>query len=87
MKEFAHAVLTLMTFVLVLAAAVMMVFWLLAIGDRRPDVAASVWFMSAVACMVAAGICAWCVAVLNHLHYLEGLHQMVEKHLHDQRAG
>ncbi len=86
MKEFAHAVLTLMTVALAACAALAALFWVMSLGDRRPEVPASYWFGVAIGSMAAAGLCAWCVVVINHLHYLVGLHQMVESEMRRQQS-
>lgn len=85
MREFARLVLSISAVILVACAAVMAVLWVMAIGDRRPDVPASVWFMSALGCMVTAGLCAWCVSMIEYGSYIADLHRMIEKDLHERQ--
>lgn len=86
MRDFARTVLILAVAALVICAAIAALWAVMAIAERRPDVPAWAWLVSAVGCLASAGFCAWCVAMLDSADRISDLHRLIEKELHDRSS-
>lgn len=84
MREFARTILMLAAAALTICAVVATLWAVSAFVERRPDIPFWVWLASAIASMASAGLCAWCVAMLDTADRVDDLHRMIERDLHER---
>lgn len=84
MEGFARLVLTVAIFALVVCASMAGVFWLLSVGERRPEIAPFYWFTVAVAGIFGAALCAWCVSMLDVRQDVQTIRELLEKEARDR---